>query len=173
MSATLRTPVSTPPDVRTPAAWTLRLNGETLQADRSRDAGVDLLGGTTATLRPLGTAAVEAILSKGDVTLTFVGSDVGLDVIAKARPARASMDIGPTAGGHVDTGGTCARSAGYANAVRKVQAHRSPQRLACCQLCFAGLDGGRLPGPAQRQRAPIVGASHVGREIATIPFRRQ
>lgn len=108
-------------DVGLAGPLTLRLNGETLKADWRRDAGVDFLGGTTATFRPLVTASVEAILSKGDVALTFVGPDVGLDVIAKAKPAPATVDIGSTEGRRVDTSGTYARSAGYANAIRKVQ----------------------------------------------------
>lgn len=108
-------------DVGLGGPLTLRLNGETLKADWRRDAGVDFLGGTTATFRPLATASVEAILSKGDLALTFVGPDVGLDVIAKATHAPATVDIGPTEGQRVDTAGTYARTAGYANAIRKVQ----------------------------------------------------
>jgi hypothetical protein len=108
-------------DVGLGGPLTLRLNGETLKADWRRDAGVDFLGGTTATFRPLATANVEAILSKGDVALTFVGPDVGLDVIANARPAPAIVDIGPTEGRRVDTSGTYARSVGYVNAIRQVQ----------------------------------------------------
>jgi hypothetical protein len=108
-------------DVGLGGPLTLRLNGETLKADWRRDAGVDFLGGTSATFRVLGTASVEAILSKGDVALTFVGPDVGLDVIASATPPPATIDIGPTEERRVDTAGTYARSAGYANATRKVQ----------------------------------------------------
>jgi len=108
-------------DVGLAGPLTLRLNGETLKAGWRRNAGVDFLGGTTATFRPLGTASVEAIFSKGDVALTFVGIDVGLDVIANAKPAPPTVDIGPTEERHVDTAGTYARSAGYANAVRKLQ----------------------------------------------------
>lgn len=108
-------------DVGLAGPLTLRLNGGTLKADWRRDAGVDFLGGTTATFRPLGTASVEAILSKGDVALTFVGPDMGLEVIANAMPAPPTVDIGPTEARHVDTAGMYARSAGYANAIRKVQ----------------------------------------------------
>jgi len=42
----------------------LRLSGETLNADWRRDAGIDFLGGTTATFRPLGTASVEPLSAK-------------------------------------------------------------------------------------------------------------
>lgn len=72
-------------DVGLGGPLTLRLNNETLKADWRRDAGVDFQGGTTATFRPLTSASVESILTKGDVALTFVGSDVGLDVIANHR----------------------------------------------------------------------------------------
>jgi hypothetical protein len=108
-------------DVGLGGPLTLRLNGQTLKADWRRDAGVDFLGGTRATFRPLATASVEAILSKGDVALTFVGPDVGLDVIAHAAPAPATVDIGPTEARRVDTAGTYVRTAGYANATWKVQ----------------------------------------------------
>jgi hypothetical protein len=108
-------------DVGLAGPLTLRLNGETLKADWRRDAGVDFLGGTTAIFRPLGVESVEAILSKGDVVLTFVGLGVGLEVIANAKPAPPTVDIGPTEGRRVDTAGTYARSAGYAKAIRKVQ----------------------------------------------------
>lgn len=50
-----------------------------------------------------------------------MGPDVGLDVKANAKPVPATVDIGPTEGRRVDTAGTYARSAGYANAMRKVQ----------------------------------------------------
>jgi hypothetical protein len=108
-------------DVGLGGPLTLRLNGETLKADWRREAGVDFLGGTSGTFRLLGTASVDAIVSKGDIALTFVGSDVGLDVIANAKPAPATVDIGPAEAGRVDTAGTYARSAGYGNATRKVQ----------------------------------------------------
>jgi hypothetical protein len=99
---------------------TMRLNNETLKADWRRDAGVDFQGGTTATFRPLASASVESFLTKGDVTLSFVGSDVALDVIANAKPGSATVDIGPTEASGVDPSGTYARSVGYARAVRKV-----------------------------------------------------
>lgn len=99
---------------------TLRLNNETLKADYRRDAGIDFQGGTIATFRPLVSASVETIFTKGDVTLSFVGSDVGLDVIANAKPGSATVDIGPTEARGVDTSGTYARSVGYAGALRKV-----------------------------------------------------
>ena len=99
----------------------LYLNGATLKAEWRRDAGVDFLGGTTATIRPLGPASVEVVHSKGDVALTFVGSDVGLDVLASAPTGLATVDIGPTETRRSDTSGTYGRSVGYADAVRKVQ----------------------------------------------------
>ena len=108
-------------DVGLGGPLTLRLNGVTLKAEWRRDAGVDFLGGTTATIRPLATTSVEATVSKGDVALTFLGPDVGLDVIASAKPAQATVDIGPTEARRVDTAGTYARTAGYANTLRKVQ----------------------------------------------------
>ena len=107
-------------DVGLGGPLTVRLNNETLKADWRRDAGVDFQGGTTATFRPLVSASVEAIFTKGDVTLSFVGSDVGLDVIAAAKPGSATVDIGPTEVSGADTSGTYARSVGYAGAVRKV-----------------------------------------------------
>ena len=99
----------------------LNLNGATLEAEWRRDAGIDFIGGTTATLRPLGPASIEAVLSTGDLALTFVGSDIGLDVLASAKPGLVTVDIGPTETRRADTSGTYARSANYGDAVRKVQ----------------------------------------------------
>lgn len=99
----------------------LSLNNEALKPDWRRDAGVDFQGGTTATLRPLTSARVDFILAKGDATVNIVGSDVGLDVIARATPGPATVDIGPTEVAGVDTAGTHALGVGYARAARKVQ----------------------------------------------------
>jgi hypothetical protein len=108
-------------DVGLGGPLTLRFNGATLKADWRRDARVDFVGGTTGSFRPLGTASLEAVVTKGDLALTFMGPDVGLDVTADAKPAPATVEIGPTEERRVDTSGTYARSAGYANALRKVQ----------------------------------------------------
>jgi len=107
-------------DVGLGGSLTLRLNNQTLEADWRRDAGVDFQGGTTATLRPLTSSSVEFNFTKGDATLSLVGSDVALDVIANATPGPVTVDIGPTETSGVDTAGTHARSVGYAGAARKV-----------------------------------------------------
>ncbi|MGH9204640.1 MAG: hypothetical protein ACRD2A_25710, partial [Vicinamibacterales bacterium] len=98
----------------------LRLNNGTLKADWRREAGVDFQGGTMATIRALASTSVESSFTKGDVTLSFVGSDVGLDVIANANPGPPTVNIGPTEVSVVDTAGVHARSTGFASAARRV-----------------------------------------------------
>jgi len=99
---------------------TLNLNNATLKSDWRRDAGVDFMGGTTAILRPLTSTTVEGIFASGDVTLTFAGADVGLDVTAGAKPGPPTIDIGPTEASAVDTARARVRSTGFSTAPKKV-----------------------------------------------------
>lgn len=107
-------------DVGLAGSFTLRLNNETLKGDWRREVGVDFQGGTTAMFRPLTSSSVEALFTKGDATLMFVGSDVGLDVTATANPGPTTVEIGSTEASGVDTAGTYARSTGFSGAARKV-----------------------------------------------------
>jgi hypothetical protein len=97
-------------------AGSLRMKVSGVSYGASLDGGeADLAGGTTVTLRPLQSTTVDLETDQAELRATFVGDDLGLEVLARA-PEPPTVDIGPTES--LQTGAV--RDVGFVRATRQI-----------------------------------------------------